>query len=302
MTLRARHIFAVLAALTVFSAAASAQFREEAFTQSYVDPNDTTARDSTDKMFSLKEYFGGLAHKREARIGVVFAGSTVFVGGSQIYNRDYWKLPVIYGGIGTGVGLGIHYNHQYKATGEDRYKTASVCSFAGAALFYWGSLLDGAARYDKGRKPNPGRSTIYSILLPGLGQAYNGEYWKIPIYWGTLVGAGHYLMLNNTNYRRYKRIHNEATNPEIPYEGSISGETALYYRNVFRRYRDYSIVALAGFYLLQVIDANVFAYMQDFDMGDDISMSVGPSLITTDSYAMGSPQTPAMGLSIGLKF
>ena len=78
-----------------------------------------------------------------------------------------------------------------------------------------------------------------------------------------------------------------------------SAENAKYYRDSFRRYRDYSILALAIAYLLQVIDANVFAYMQDFELTDDISMKVQPSVQPLDSYAMAPP---AVGLSVGLKF
>ena len=79
---------AILPALLLFPERASAQFREEAFQQNYNEPGDTTGRDSTDTAFSFKEYFGGLSHKREARQGVLFAGSTVFIGGQQIYNRQ----------------------------------------------------------------------------------------------------------------------------------------------------------------------------------------------------------------------
>ena len=75
---------AVLFAVLLFPDRASAQFREEAFQQNYNEPGDTTGRDSTDTAFSFKEYFGGLSHKREARQGVLFAGSTVFIGGQQI--------------------------------------------------------------------------------------------------------------------------------------------------------------------------------------------------------------------------
>ena len=90
---------AVVEVLFLFSVNASAQFKEEAFTQNYNDQNDTTARDSTDAAFTFKEFFGGVSHKRESRIGVLFAGSTVFVGTQQMYNKQYWKLPVIYGGL-----------------------------------------------------------------------------------------------------------------------------------------------------------------------------------------------------------
>ena len=62
---------------------------------------------------------------------------------------------------------------------------------------------------------------------------------------------------------------------------------------------DYSILAVAVSYLLQVIDANVFAYMQDFEVNDEISMKVSPSVIPMGDYAH---TPPAVGMSIGLKF
>lgn len=100
MSRRIFQISLLLAILFIaFPDGAMAQFREEAFTQNYNDQNDTTARDSTDAAFTFKEFFGGVSHKRDCRIGVLFAGSTVFVGTQQMYNKQYWKLPVIYGGM-----------------------------------------------------------------------------------------------------------------------------------------------------------------------------------------------------------
>lgn len=144
MTRRFFHI-AVLAVLgfALSMTDIKAQFREEAFTQTYNEKDDTTGRDSTDKAFTFKEYFGGISHKRDARIGVMFAGSTVFIGGQQMHNRQYWKLPVIYGGMAATAGLGIYYRHRYNVEGKSDFKTASIWCFVGTGLFYWGSLLDG---------------------------------------------------------------------------------------------------------------------------------------------------------------
>ena len=290
------------AALFLFSGTGlRAQFREEAFSQQYNDDADTLGRDSTDVMFSFKEYFGGLRHKREPKIGPMFAGSTVFVGGQQIYNRQYWKLPVIYGGLAATAGLGIHYNSEFHQSGDDHDKLMRNLMFAGTGLIYWGTLMDGVAHYPTDSPHLPGRATLYSLLLPGLGQAYNGEYWKIPLYYTGIVVSASLLYTNNINYHRYKRIHNEATAEEGTYDGPIPAQTALYYRNVFRRYRDYSIVAVAGFYLLQVIDANVFAYMQDFEVNDDISVRIAPAVLPPDNaYAFG--RGPAYGMTLGIRF
>jgi len=295
------HILLALCAFLLLGAAeASAQFKEEAFTQSYNDPGDTlsVARDSTDTLFSFGEFFGGVTHKRDARIGTLFAGSSVFLGSYQMYNRDYWKLPIVYGSIGAGVGMGIYYKHQ----GQD--KRASWC-FAGAGLAYWATLMDGVICYKPDIPNQPGKATLYSILLPGLGQVYNHEAWKIPIYWGALIGSGHFWATNNKNYQRYRNIYRKASDPEIAYDGPVKAETALYYRNVFRRYRDYSILATVAFYVLQIVDANVFAYMQDFEVSDDITLRMEPSVIMPDNtFAMtgGFGAGAAPGLRIGITF
>ena len=295
---------------------AAAQFKKEAFSNGF-GKDEVSPTDSAEAMFSLKEYFQGLSHKTDLKIGTLAGGSALFVGGMQIYEKKYWKLPIIYGGLGATIGGGFYYRNKYLTslnayneafaadplttlTIDDKAKTTSTLLFAGGALLYWSTIMDGVISFKTDNPHHAGKATLYSILMPGLGQAYNGEFWKIPIYWGALAGSYHFYNTNRINYKRFKRIHNEATDPEAHYQESISAETALYYRNLYRRYRDYSVLAIAGFYLIQVIDANVFSYMQDFEVTDDISMNVAPTVLTTDNqFAM---QPTGIGLSLGLRF
>jgi len=285
---------------------AKAQFKSDAFQQGY-DDGETAPQDTVEQLFSLKEFYAGVTHKQEIKIGTLIGGSSVFVGSAQIYNKQYWKLPIVYGGLGATIGMGAHYRSQYNksvdAGSEDLHaQKMSKLMFAGAGLVYWGTLMDGVVSYKTDIHPHPGKATLYSMLVPGLGQAYNGEYWKIPIYWGCLIGAYHFYDTNNVNYHRFKRIHNEATTADSGYNERISAETALYYRDVYRRYRDYSTVALAAFYLLQVIDANVFSYMQDFEVNDDLSMSISPAVITPDSQYASAVSPTGFGLKLGFTF
>ena len=274
---------------------ASAQFRSEAFQQQYND-DKATSKDSVDVLFSFKDFFAGLSHKQEVKIGTLFAGSSILIGSQQIYNKDYWKLPLVYTGIFAPLGAGIYLNTQGK------HEAAKYC-FIGAGVAYWGTLMDGVISYKSDKYPLPGRATLYSLLLPGLGQAYNGEFWKIPIYVGGLGVAYYFYDTNNINYQRYRRIYKEATDKEVPYTGPIPAATAQYYRDVFRRYRDYSILAFFAVYLLQVIDANVFAYMHDFEVNDDLSLQVTPAVVGNDmSYAFAPQTSPAVGLRMGLRF
>ena len=329
-----RYILALIICLAGFAVDSSAQFKEEAFQQTYNEVGDTTGvADTAAKLFSFKDWAGGMSHKQTIKIGTMFTGSLFMPGTAQYYNKDYWKMPIFYAGMGAFAGSGGYYMNKYVKTKKayDLYQTekeafelkfgnieypfeAPVLDLeskkmgtwllVGAGLFYWGSLLDGVICYESEKEPNPGRATIYSALLPGLGQIYNGELFKVPIYWGCLLGSIHFLANNNTNYQRFKKIHLEASmeNNMSP----INAETAKWYRDVYRRYRDYAIVATALFYMLQVLDANVFAYMHDFEVTDDISMNLEPAIIPPDNaYAIqttGTHGRNSFGLRLGITF
>lgn len=275
---------------------ASAQFKENAFSQSYND-DKANPKDSVDAMFSFKEYFGGLGHKNEMQIGTMFAGSCLIPGGCQIYNKQYWKLPLVYGGILGSAGAGIALKHN----GNDN---AAKWCFIGAGAAYWATLMDGVVSYKTEKYPLPGKSTLYSLLLPGLGQAYNGEYWKIPIYITALGAAVHFYSDFATNYTRWAGIYKEITDPEISYSGpaNITADAALYYRNYYRRYRDYCVLAIGLVYLLQVIDANVFSYMHSFDVSDDLAVSVSPTVIVPHNEFALNPTSSAFGVRFGISF
>lgn len=288
-------IFLVLAVVSASAPCAFAQFKEEAFKQSYND-DEGSSKDSVDVLFSFPEYWQGITHKGETRIGTLFAGSCLLLGGEQIYNKDYWKLPLVYGSVLGGAGAGLYFNSHGK---QD---IAKYC-FIGAGVAYWATHLDGITCYKPAPYPYAGKATLYSLLLPGLGQAYNREFWKIPIYVGGLAAAVHFYDINNLNYQRFRNIYIKSTNPDVPYDGPISSETALYYRNIYRTYRDYSVVAIALVYLIQVIDANVFAYMHDFEVVDDLVLDFTPTIITPEcSFASCGFQQPAIGMQLGLRF
>lgn len=331
-----RYIFALIICIVGFAVNCQAQFREEAFKQTYNEHADSTATaDTAAKLFSFKEWAGGMAHKHTIKVGTMFAGAVMMPGTAQYYNGDYWKMPIFYAGMGTFGGYGAYYMSKYNKTkkaydkfqsekeafelkyGNIEYpfeapaldlesKKRGTMMLLGAGLFYWGSLLDGVICYESESEPDPGRATIYSALLPGLGQIYNGELFKVPIYWGCLLGSTHFLMNNNTNYKRFKRIHNEASMGAagVP----IDAETAKWYRDVYRRYRDYAVVATVLFYALQVLDANVFAYMHDFEVTDDISLNVEPVILAPDNaYALHTGSSNyygqnAFGLRLGFTF
>jgi len=324
-----RRILLTLLLLTVVCTTLDAQFRSRRNDVSgnqiegtvtgppgSVDPTDppaakdTTAVTDSLQGFSLRRLFRGYARRDTLTPGYMLLGTAIVPGAGQIYNRDYWKVPVIYAGIGAGVTGAILANQQYQRTGEDKYKYLRTAGYVTAGLFYWGQMLDATVCYKTGvRVPVPAKSTIYSLLLPGLGQANNGDWWKIPIWTGGLLGCAYAFHFNDMQYRRFRYIVKMDENKETTgYTGAITASQAKVYRDSYRRYRDYSVLAMVVVYALNVIDANVFAFMADFDVNDNIAwLDVQPALIQpvapyTASYEGSAFSKPAVGLNLQLTF
>jgi len=252
--------------------------------------------------FKLSTYFTALAGKDSLTIARMVTGGIVLPGYTQAYNRQYWKIPVVFAGMGTGIYMGYRYNLKYLSTENESYMLYRNLCYLGAGLFYWGSLLDGVANFKYDKPVLPARATLYSALLPGLGQMYNGDYWKLPIIYGGLMSCGYFLQYNQMQYKRYKTMYNHATAKPSEYDGWMTAENIKWYRDTFRRYRDYSIIATVIVYALNVIDANVFAHFQDFDVSDDLSLRLEPGIITpiTTNYAASS--VSGVGMQMRLTF
>ena len=223
--------------------------------------------EATKPSFTIKRYFKSLAHKDTMSVAHMGIGSIILPGTAQIYNKQYWKLPLVYGTVGGCIGGAI----------ATKGKNAQKYFIAGAIACYWGSVIDGVSSYKSNQKPLPARASMFSALVPGLGQAYNGDYWKLPIFYTGLGVCVYCLSSNQTQYNRYRDIYTRLR--EGTYEGGLSEENVKWYRDQYRRFRDYSIIATVLVYALNFIDANVFAHFSTFDISDDITFNVEPALI-----------------------
>ena len=260
--------------------------------------------------FSIKRLVRGYARKDTLTPGYLALGTAIVPGAAQIYNRQYWKIPIAYAGIGAGISTGIICGNKYKSTGEQSYKTLSTIGYIGAGVFYWGQIMDGVASFKTSvPRPVPAKSTIYSVLLPGLGQAYNGDWWKIPIWYAGFVACGYFYHTNDMGYKRFKYIYDMASDQTTTgYTGGITASQAEWYKTTYRRYRDYSILAFVLVYALNIIDANVFAHMHDFDVSDNIaSVEIEPAYITPlgaeyACSAAGVAANSALGLNLKFNF
>jgi len=130
-------------------------------------------------------------------------------------------------------------------------------------------------------KHDPRKATLRSAIIPGWGQAYNHQYWKIPIVYGALAVPASLFVYNNTWYQRTKDAYNILVNggdsskihPDLQ---GISAESLQYYRNAFRKDRDYSVLFFLLVWGLNVADATVFAHLKDYDVGNDLSLHLQP--------------------------
>ena len=252
--------------------------------------------------YTFKRYFNSLAGKDSMNITRMWAGSIIVPGTAQLYNKEYWKIPVIYGTIGAFTYAGYRNNTLWHETGDKKFKTTRDLCYLGAALSYWGSILDGVSNYKFYKDVLPARASLYSAMLPGLGQYYNGDYWKIPIIYGGFITVGYFISSNNSQFQRYKYMYYETSNPDSPLFGKYNAQTMKYYKDTYRRYRDYSILTGIAVYALNIIDANVFAHLQDFDISDDLSASFLPGVIMPVNPQLTYNIGPTVGLNLKLTF
>ena len=160
--------------------------------------------------------------------------------------------------------------------------------------------------------PNPTKPTWLALVIPGGGQIYNRKYWKLPIFYGGFAGCAYALTWNSKMYKDYSTAYKDAMNGNMQ-SSSITdllppgykiSETQLKEllrkrKDTYRRYRDLSIFAFIGVYLLSVIDAYVDAELSNFDITPDLSMKVEPAVIDN---RIDNSSNRSVGLQCSFRF
>ena len=166
--------------------------------------------------------------------------------------------------------------------------------------------------------PNPTKATWLALVIPGGGQIYNRKYWKLPIIYGGFAGCAYALTWNNKMYKDYMQAYKDAAlgnweansiHDLLP-PGYLDRtpktqitETLRKRKDTYRRYRDLSIFAFIGVYLISVIDAYVDAELSNFDITPDLSMKVEPAVIDNNNqFRSNSLKSKSVGLQCVLRF
>lgn len=162
--------------------------------------------------------------------------------------------------------------------------------------------------------PEPIRAMWLGLVFPGGGQIYNRKYWKLPIIYGGFLGCVYALTWNNQMLHDYSQAYLDIMDSDpntksyekmLPIGYDISGREERFKtifknkKNFFRRNRDLSIFAFAGVYLLAVIDAYVDAELSTFDISDDLSLHMEPTVIqTTSAKTLGREVVPGVKFTL----
>lgn len=136
---------------------------------------------------------------------------------------------------------------------------------------------------------SPKKATIRSAILPGWGQVYNKKTWKLPIVYGGIGTCAYFIDRNTKKYKLYRNalIAEYDQDPNTVNNTIYNASQLELLSDDYRRLLDLSYICLAAVYVLNIIDANVDAHLFTYDIGEDISMNVRPSLIQTDRVNTG---------------
>lgn len=140
----------------------------------------------------------------------------------------------------------------------------------------------------------PAKAAFYSAIVPGLGQAYNKKYWKIPLVYGALIGSLSVYSYQNTKYHDYRDAYKKrlAAEPETEY-GFLDNDRLIRAQRYHQRNRDLSLLVAGAFYVLNIVDANIDAHLKQFNVDENLSLTPNfehnnfnnkPSVVLTLNY------------------
>ena len=145
----------------------------------------------------------------------------------------------------------------------------------------------------------PSTAALYAAAFPGLGQAYNKKYWKIPILYGGGLVLGYFINYNSQLYKQYRDgliAMIDLDDRTVPFDPRLSEDDYQRAVDYWRRNRDLLMIGVVVLYVVSIVDAHVDAHLDLFTVEDDISLNLEPSF---DRTAM---HTNLYGVSLKLRF
>lgn len=260
--------------------------------------------------------------------------AAVLPGYGQVYNKQYWKLPILYGLVGSSLGMFIYENKRYaplkarydemtdgglfRTPEMDALQTRMIRSNTRREL-YLGAMIasyiyfigDAAVNYKTNDVSRVKKATTLSTICPGAGQIYNRSYWKVPFVVGGFASMIYCIDWNNRGYQRFQKAYslladydaNPDKYPDGPtdeFRGRYSASFIKNLKDSYRRNRDLCIILTGAVYVLQIIDAHVDAHLKDYDISDDLSFNIEP--LVQYNYVPSLGNRAMYGFNISVNF
>lgn len=134
-------------------------------------------------------------------------------------------------------------------------------------------------------------------LIPGGGQIYNGQAWKVPVIYGAFAGMGYFIHYNYTRMAMFKDEYlyrvNHNDSPDLADYASYPTSNIYSLYNSYNRDFQLMVIITVGIYALNLIDAYVFGHLYDFQIDDNLSMGFSPGVIPT-----GMGLQPTLGVTL----
>lgn len=258
---------------------------------------------------------GNLATEERSKPGRALWKSALVPGWGQYYNRQSWKTPVFLGAFVTSVYIARTSGSQYKSYNNNYLNRINFSNYIGdypeltnaqlqqratdlkgrrglfttlALTTYSLNLIDAYASAfirNSNRRHIPAKSAYYSTLLPGLGQVYNKQWWKVPIFYAGLGVTGYFVFKNYDRFDSFRDAYiqcegtdcaNADYDPDPIVPTSLNKAGILTITEYYRNNLDLAILIMAGVYVLNIIDATVFGHLHTFDVDGDLGWRVQP--------------------------
>lgn len=145
-------------------------------------------------------------------------------------------------------------------------------------------VIDSVIKREPINPLSPSKAAFYSAILPGLGQAYNKKYWKVPIVWAAMGTGIYFYTTNNKEYNRYRDAYKRrlagfaddeflTINPDGSITERVTTEGLERAQKFYRRNKEISLLVTLGLYALNIIDANVDAHLLQYNVDENLSLA-----------------------------
>lgn len=141
-------------------------------------------------------------------------------------------------------------------------------------------------------------AALLGAMMPGLGQIYNRKYWKLPIVYGGIAGSMYWLISEAKRTKEFNQyLVMSAKQQTLPTKvAHYSTAQIESMRNTYRRNVQIASFVTVMVWGFTIIDAAVDAHIRPFDVSDNLSMQIKPSVkhLFNDNYL-------ALSINLNLK-